>query len=148
MNTADNIKEFSKLLNTLDGVNVVDVTQTTTRIGFLFTVESHRSHHWLEYCAEAANVPLNCRCRYNPGSDEALENPALGVIYQYEIKMLKTDSEEFESIRYLGAHLVWLMHYMGKLEKDEANRLLGLWGALNVEERRPITQMSMKGRPT
>ena len=141
------IKEIITLLNSLDGVKVVDVYQTITHIRIYLTIESSRSHHWLVYCSEAANVPLHCCSKHYPGSEEAMKNPSLGLIYEFVITKKESDSEEFESMSWLGSHLVWLMHDMGKIEKNKANRLLELWGAAKVEVRSRITE-AMKKRDT
>ena len=144
MKTDESINEISKLLNTLEGVHVIDVYRTITHIRLYLTIESFKSYHWLVYCSEAANVPFHCWCKYNPGSEEATKNPSSGLIHQFEITNQESDSEEFESMNWLGAHLVWLMHNMGKIETNEANRLLELWGAAKVEVRNCITKETMK----
>ena len=140
MKPDESINEISKLLNSLEGVHVVDVYRTITHIRLDLTIDSFKSYHWLVYCSEAANVPLHCWCKCNPDSEEAMKKPSSGLIYQFEIMKQESDSEEFESMNWLGSHLVWLMHHMGKIKKNEANRLLELWGAAKVEVRSSITK--------
>ncbi len=134
MKPIETLDEIAKLLNRLEGVNVIDLYITKTRVSIKLTIESHKSHHWLVYCAMAANIRFNSNLRHNPGAKEIMNNPALGLVYDFDIRKVEREDEEFESIGWLGAHLVWLMYKMKEIETDDANRLLNIWNAFNVKE--------------
>lgn len=133
------LKEIVSLLNSLEGVKVLDTECTSHSLGILLTIESNKSHFWLESCAEGANVSFRCCTRYRPSDKEAITNPALALVYEYELTKEDDSTVHFEYFNYLGSWLVWVMHPFGKIETKEANRLLDMWDSMHVGERKRLT---------
>jgi hypothetical protein len=139
MKPSDMINELTVLLNRLDGVTVLRSDCTDHNLRISMTIESHQSKLWLKYCAEASNVPLLSWCIHNPGSDEAISNPALALEYQYSVRKTKQDPDRFEDFNHLCAYLVWLMHYFEQLDTNEANHILDFCGAVHADKRKAMT---------
>ena len=138
MKHEESFNKIVSLLKKLEGVKILDTHCTQERMEISLTIESHKSHFWLEYCAEGANVPLNIFSRLYPWDEEAIENPSLALVYTYALTRNSEYVVDFDNFNYLGSFLVWVMHYFGLIQTNEANVLLDFWGSVHVEEKRNI----------
>lgn len=138
MKYEDSLSKIVSLLEKLEGVKVIWTDCTSNRMEIVLTIESHKSHFWLEYCAEGANVPFRCSSRFYPWDKEAIENPALALIYHFKLIRSSGYAEQFDNFNYLGAYLVWLMHRFDLIQTDEANSLLDFWNSVHVDQKRNL----------
>lgn len=112
----------------MDGVNIVDVKDSSKYSHITLTISSSQSRLLLIYCAEAANIGLNTYTSLKPTSIEALEYPDFGLEYQYRAEYL----DEFQN---LGAFIVWNLYDLGKIEKIVADEYLSIFEAIKINER-------------
>lgn len=126
------MKEIECLLNQIDGVEVSKVVSSTGFMRIALTIETHESHLLLEYCAQAANVPLLCWANHRPGSEEAISNPAKALSYRYSRGPKGRDDKPGEAMYYfalLGSFLSRLMYESCTLSSDEKQRLIKIFEA-------------------
>ena len=144
MKHKESLNKIVLLLKQLEGVDVIDTDCTSNRMAISLTIESHLSHFWLEYCAEAANVSFRCYSKYYPWDEEAISNPSSALIFNYSIVKDSDSVHDFENFNYLGSFLVWTMHYFKLIETDEANSLLDFWGSVHVGKKLYFTNKTRK----
>jgi len=127
----DNVlKEIEYILNLLQGVHVLDIAGSLTSTRIDLTIESHESHLILEHCAEASNVPLHCWAHFEPGSKEAISNPALALRYSYRIVSENGNSDQaLDDLCMLGAFLTWTIYKVGIISGNKEKQLVKVFNA-------------------
>lgn len=82
------VAKIEPLLNRLPAVAVRRVrvveAPTITLCSISLTIASWESLLALNYCAQAANVPMHAWADYRPGSPEALADPARALSHAYQ----------------------------------------------------------------
>jgi hypothetical protein len=140
MKQEESLNKIISLLEKLEGVKIIHTYCTQERMDILLTIESDKSHFWLEYCSEGANVPFKCCTRLYPWDKEAIDNPSLALTYSFEIIKKASYATDFENFNFLGSFLVWVMHCFGLIATKEANCLLDFWGSMHVDEKRRVVK--------
>ena len=123
------IKSLIKIFESMEGVNIIDVKDVKKYPHIRLTISSSQSRLLVIYCAEASNIIFNSYTSLIPTSKEALDNPDIGVEYQYRAESL----DEFQN---LGAFLIWNLYDLGQIEIDIADEFLSIFQAISINERR------------
>ena len=123
------LNKIATLLQSLDGVDVIDIQDTIQYPHITLTVSSDSSLLLLTYCSEASNTPFNSWTRYHPCSKEAMTNPSTALLYEYR-------SKDIEDFKHLGAFIVWNMYDLKQIYKTDADKLLKEFNAITIDKRR------------
>lgn len=131
------IKSLARLLESMDGVNILDIQDTKIYPHITFRILASSSRLYLSYCSEALNMPFNSWIRMLPTSIEARKNPDMGLEYQFR-------DESLETFQNLGTSLIWLLYDLNKIKKEEANSYLQVFNGINIQEREERNNMKLE----
>ena len=130
MDSMNTLQALEEILNTLEGVRVIDMTKHLDNPDIVLTINSQQSLLLLIYCSEAANIMFGSWAYYIPGSKEATKAPEDAIRYRYyATNDEKNDLKAIDFFKNLGAHLVWKLQEMGQIQINKGNNYLDIFNA-------------------
>jgi len=133
------LNTIATLLQSLDGVDIIDIQDTVQYPHITLTISSNSSLLLLTYCSEASNTSFNSWSRYHPCSKQAITNPSTALLYEYR-------SKDIEDFKHLGAFIVWNIYDLKQISKIDADKLLKKFNAITIDRRRKFFSKLQKKR--
>lgn len=135
MSPTDYTDDVIELLDLFDGVSVRTHQLTSVMLNIYLNVDNFQSLYELYHCTEGANVRFHAYTCCNPRELKDFASPAQGI----EHCLAFSDADNFESLLIFGVFLVWRLYANQKLNKEEANYFLALWGGASIEQKFKLT---------